>query len=82
MPDIAASASREALRKRVKDVPVATLAQPWSVRAATERRARTLTRAVFGAIETLITLVAATSAIPPTPGDPTDDRRTARTTRE
>ncbi|MEU3478238.1 sigma factor-like helix-turn-helix DNA-binding protein [Streptomyces sp. NPDC033754] len=86
MPDTAGSASREALRKRVEDVPVATLAQPWSVRAATERRARTLTSAVFGAIATLITLIAATSAIAPTSGDPTGDRRThrhtAQTTRE
>ncbi|WP_411109264.1 sigma factor-like helix-turn-helix DNA-binding protein [Streptomyces sp. c-19] len=86
LPDTSASASHEALRQCIKDVPVATLAQPWSVRAATERRARTLTHAVFGATAALIAVVAATSAIAPTSGDPFDDRRahrhSAQTTRE
>ncbi|MFB6838093.1 sigma factor-like helix-turn-helix DNA-binding protein [Streptomyces sp. NPDC056361] len=78
LPDTPATTSLQALRKRVKDVSVATLAQPWSVRAASERRARTLTRAAFGATATLIALVTATSAIGPTPTDPVDDRRSHR----
>ncbi|WP_395365966.1 sigma factor-like helix-turn-helix DNA-binding protein [Streptomyces sp. YH02] len=86
MPDTTAGTSLDALRKRVKDVSVATLAQPWSVRAASERRARTLTRAVFGATATLITLVAVTSAMAPPPGAAVDEsrahRRTVQTARE
>ncbi|MFJ5833620.1 sigma factor-like helix-turn-helix DNA-binding protein [Streptomyces sp. NPDC093089] len=85
LPDTAAPTTRQALRQRVKDVSVATLAQPWSVRAASERRARTLTRAAFGATATLIALVTTTSALSLTT-DPVDDRRshrhTARTAKE
>lgn len=85
LPDTAAPTTRQALGQRVKDVSAATLAQPWSVRAAGERRARTLTRAAFGATATLIALVTATSALSLTT-DPVDDRRshrhTAQTTKE
>ncbi|MGA5065576.1 hypothetical protein ACPB9E_17765 [Streptomyces exfoliatus] len=80
MPDATASTSRQALKKRVKDVPVVTIAQPWSVRAASERRARTLTRTVFGATSTLIALIGVISAIAPMADAPVDDRRSHRHT--
>ncbi|MFF9502347.1 sigma factor-like helix-turn-helix DNA-binding protein [Streptomyces sp. NPDC014656] len=80
VPDLTAGASRQALGKRVKDVPVVTIARPWSVRTAGERRARTLTRSVFGATSALVALVSVISAVAPTAGDPVDDRRSHRHT--
>ncbi|MEU8619594.1 RNA polymerase subunit sigma-70 [Streptomyces sp. NPDC048623] len=77
LPDADAGASGQALRTRVKDASVATLAQPWSVRAASERRVRTLTRAVFGTLATLIALVVATSALTSPPGAPADSGRSS-----
>ncbi|MER6478423.1 sigma factor-like helix-turn-helix DNA-binding protein [Streptomyces filamentosus] len=78
--------ARPMLRKHVEDVPVATLAQPWSVRAASERRARTLTRAVFGATAALVALVTVTSVTGAEPGTPAADshteQRAARSTPE
>ncbi|MEV6329918.1 hypothetical protein [Streptomyces sp. NPDC051909] len=78
VPDDASGSPREALRTRVKDASVATLAQPWSVRAASERRARAVARAVFGATAILIALVTATSALSSAPGGTMDDSRPPR----
>ncbi|GGP52470.1 MULTISPECIES: hypothetical protein [Streptomyces] len=80
MPDTSADSSRQALRKRVKGASVATFVQPWSIRTASERRASTLSRAVFGATATFMALVAVMSATAPSNGDPVDDRRADRRT--
>ncbi|WP_406859054.1 sigma factor-like helix-turn-helix DNA-binding protein [Streptomyces sp. HUAS MG47] len=65
--DTHTNAACHALRARVKDASAATLAQPWSVRAASERRARALTRAVLAATAVLIALIAVTVAMTPDP---------------
>jgi DNA-directed RNA polymerase specialized sigma24 family protein len=51
-------AARQALRTRVEGASAATLAQPWSVRAGSERRARVLSRTVFAATAALVALIA------------------------
>ncbi|MFJ8083253.1 hypothetical protein ACIQ6Y_21935 [Streptomyces sp. NPDC096205] len=51
-------AARQALRTRVEEASAATLAQPWSVRAGSERHVRVLTRTVFAVTAALIALIA------------------------
>ncbi|CAL9337761.1 hypothetical protein SUDANB96_00207 [Streptomyces sp. enrichment culture] len=74
LPHSGADAARHALRTRVQDVSVATLAQPWSVRATGERRVRTLTRAVFATTAALVGAVTVTIATAPAPDEPVDSR--------
>ncbi|MFJ8085673.1 sigma factor-like helix-turn-helix DNA-binding protein [Streptomyces sp. NPDC096205] len=68
--DTGNDAARHALRMRVKDVSVATLAHPRSVRAAGEFRVRTLTRVVFAVTAVLIGAVTATTATTPAHEEP------------
>ncbi|MFF5505691.1 hypothetical protein [Streptomyces roseolus] len=72
LPDGVAGAPDHPLRRRVKDASVATLAQPWCVRAASERRARALTLVVFAATAALAVLAGA-FALAPSPDS--DDGR-------
>lgn len=64
LPDGVAGAPDHPLRRRVKDASAATLAQPWCVRAASERRARALTIVVFAATAALALLTGAFALAP------------------
>ncbi|MEV0321569.1 sigma factor-like helix-turn-helix DNA-binding protein [Streptomyces sp. NPDC050658] len=65
-------APHDTLKTRIKSASAATIAQPWSVRASAERRARVCTRVVFAATATLIGLVTVTIATTPARAEPAD----------
>ncbi|MEU9851829.1 RNA polymerase subunit sigma-70 [Streptomyces sp. NPDC047974] len=71
LPGGVAGAPDHPLRRRVKDASAATLAQPWCVRAASERRARALTLVAFAATAALA-LLAGFFALAPS-ADRSDD---------
>lgn len=75
LPDTTADGARRALRTRVEDASVATLAQPWSVRAAGELRVRRLTRGVYAATAALLGLVTLAAATGSPANEPADSRR-------
>ncbi|MFH8253991.1 RNA polymerase subunit sigma-70 [Streptomyces roseolus] len=66
LPGGVAGAPDHPLRRRVKDASASTLAQPWCVRAASERRARALTVVVFAATAALAVLTGAFALAPST----------------
>lgn len=69
---------RDAVRARMKDASVATIAPPWSVRGASELRVRNQTRAVYAATAVLIALITVTIATSPARGEPADSHRPQR----
>ncbi|MFG2500818.1 hypothetical protein ACGFSB_21720 [Streptomyces sp. NPDC048441] len=68
-------AAGDALRSWIKNASASTIAQPWSVRATSELRVRTQTRAVFAATAALIGLITLTIATTPAHGEPLDRYR-------
>ncbi|WP_405741920.1 hypothetical protein OG885_42305 [Streptomyces sp. NBC_00028] len=72
-----ASASQAWIRRRLEQTQASTLAQPWSVRAGSERRTRALTRTVALATAALVALIAFTLATTPGHYEPVDCPSTA-----
>ncbi|MFI9832392.1 sigma factor-like helix-turn-helix DNA-binding protein [Streptomyces sp. NPDC051913] len=72
-----ASAPQDWIRRRLEQTQAATLAQPWSVRAGSERRTRALTRTVALATAALVALIAFTLATTPGHYEPVDRPSTA-----
>lgn len=76
--------SGDALRSRVQATAIATIAQPWSVRATSELRVRAQTRAAFAATAALMGLVTITIATTPDRNEPINNNahhHTVRTNR-
>ncbi|NUO41504.1 MAG: hypothetical protein HOV82_05640 [Streptomyces sp.] len=76
-PDEDASAAQAWIRRCLEQTQAATLAQPWSVRAGSERRTRALTRTVALATAALVALIAFTLATTPGHYEPVERPSTA-----
>ncbi|WP_329342901.1 sigma-70 family RNA polymerase sigma factor [Streptomyces sp. NBC_00663] len=75
--DESSNAPQAWIRRRLDQAHAATLAQPWSVRAGSERRTRALTRTVALATAALVALIAFTLATTPGHYEPVERPSTA-----